>query len=44
MQRRLGLLNATSINMSNMAGIGPFIGIALILKIRAGRQRTSLER
>ena len=44
MQRRLGLLNATSINMSDMAAIGPFIGIALILQILAGRQHTSLER
>ena len=38
MQRRLGLLNATSINMSNMVGIGPFIAIALILKTLAGPQ------
>ncbi len=28
MRRRLGLLNATSINMSNMIGTGPFITIA----------------
>ena len=38
MQRRLGLLNATTINMSNMVGIGPFIAIALILKTLAGPQ------
>ncbi|MCY4186991.1 MAG: amino acid permease, partial [Bryobacterales bacterium] len=38
MQRRLGLLKATSINMSNMVGIGPFIAIALILKTLAGPQ------
>jgi amino acid transporter len=28
MHRRLGVLNATSINMSNMIGIGPFITVA----------------
>ena len=38
MHRRLGLLNATTINMSNMVGIGPFIAIALILKTLAGPQ------
>ena len=38
MQRRLGLLNATTINMSNMVGIGPFIAIALILKTLGGPQ------
>ena len=38
MQRRLSLLNATTINMSNMVGIGPFIAIALILKTLAGPQ------
>ncbi len=38
LQRRLGLLNATTINMSNMVGIGPFIAIALILKTLAGPQ------
>ena len=38
MQRRLGLLNATTINMSNMVGIGPFIAIALILKTLEGPQ------
>ena len=31
LHRRLGVLNATSINMSNMVGIGPFIAIPLIL-------------
>ncbi len=36
LQRRLGLLNATSINMANMVGIGPFIAIALILKTLEG--------
>ena len=38
MQRRLGLLNATTINMANMVGIGPFIAIALILKTLEGPQ------
>ena len=38
LQRRLGLLNAATINMSNMVGIGPFIAIALILKTLAGPQ------
>ncbi len=36
MHRRLGLLNATTINMSNMVGIGPFIAIPLILSTLAG--------
>jgi amino acid transporter len=38
LERRLGLLNATSINMSNMVGIGPFIAVALILKTLGGPQ------
>ena len=38
MQRRLTLLNATTVNMSNMVGIGPFIAIALILQTLAGPQ------
>ncbi len=38
MHRRLGLLNATTINMSNMVGIGPFIAIALILQTLGGPQ------
>ena len=36
MQRRLGPLNATTVNMSNMVGIGPFIAVALILQTLAG--------
>jgi amino acid transporter len=36
LQRRLGILNATSINMSNMVGIGPFIAIPLILASLGG--------
>ncbi len=36
LQRRLGVLNATSINMSNMVGIGPFIAIPLILSTLGG--------
>ncbi len=38
MHRRLGVLNATTINMSNMVGIGPFIAIALILQTVGGPQ------
>ncbi|MFB3906580.1 MAG: APC family permease [Acidobacteriota bacterium] len=38
LHRRLGLLNATSINMSNMVGIGPFITIPLILVTLGGPQ------
>ncbi|NWG12831.1 MAG: APC family permease [Acidobacteria bacterium] len=36
LHRRLGVLNATSINMSNMVGIGPFITIPLILATLGG--------
>jgi amino acid transporter len=36
LHRRLGVLNATSINMSNMVGIGPFIAIPLILSTLGG--------
>jgi len=38
LHRRLGVLNATSINMSNMVGIGPFITIPLILRTLGGPQ------
>ena len=38
LQRRLGVLNATTINMSNMVGIGPFIAIPLILVTLGGPQ------
>jgi basic amino acid/polyamine antiporter, APA family len=38
LQRKLGLLNATSINMSNMIGIGPFITVPLILATMGGPQ------
>ena len=38
LQRRLGILNATSINMSNMIGIGPFITVPLILSTLGGPQ------
>lgn len=34
----MGVFNATTINMSNMVGIGPFIAMALILKTLAGPQ------
>jgi len=36
LHRRLGILNATSINMSNMVGIGPFIAIPLIIATLGG--------
>jgi APA family basic amino acid/polyamine antiporter len=38
LQKRLGILNATSINMSNMIGIGPFITVPLILASMGGPQ------
>ncbi|MGH9430305.1 MAG: APC family permease [Terriglobia bacterium] len=38
LHRKLGLLNATSINMSNMIGIGPFITVPLILATMGGPQ------
>ncbi|MFQ5740710.1 MAG: APC family permease [Acidobacteriota bacterium] len=38
LHRRLGVLNATTINMSNMVGIGPFIAIPLILTTLQGPQ------
>ncbi|MBM3746989.1 MAG: amino acid permease [Acidobacteria bacterium] len=38
LHRHLGVLNATSINMSNMVGIGPFIAIPLILRTLEGPQ------
>ncbi|MDE3179554.1 MAG: APC family permease, partial [Acidobacteriota bacterium] len=38
LHRKLGLLNATSINMSNMIGIGPFITVPLILMTMGGPQ------
>jgi len=36
LQRRLGILNATSINMSNMIGIGPFITVPPIVATMGG--------
>ena len=36
--RRLGLLNAVSINMSNMVGTGPFITVPAILATLGGPQ------
>ncbi len=36
LHRRLGLLNATTVNMSNMVGIGPFIAIPIILGTLGG--------
>jgi amino acid transporter len=38
LERRLGLLNATSINMSNMVGAGIFITLPLILGAMGGPQ------
>jgi amino acid transporter len=38
LQRRLGILNATSINMSNMIGIGPFITVPPIIATMGGPQ------
>ncbi len=38
LRRHLSVLNATSINMSNMVGIGPFIAIPLILGTLGGPQ------
>jgi basic amino acid/polyamine antiporter, APA family len=38
LRRRLGILNATSINMSNMIGIGPFITVPIILGSMGGPQ------
>ncbi len=38
LRRKLGLLNATSINMSNMIGIGPFITVPIILGTMGGPQ------
>ena len=38
LERRLGLLNATSINMSNMVGAGIFITLPLILETVGGPQ------
>ena len=38
LRRQLGILNATSINMSNMIGIGPFITVPPILATLGGPQ------
>ncbi len=38
LKRHLGILNATSINMSNMIGIGPFITVPPILATMGGPQ------
>ncbi len=38
MSRKLGLLNAVSINMSNMVGTGPFITVPAILATMGGPQ------
>ena len=36
--RRLGLLQATALNMSNMIGVGPFITIPLLMTALGGPQ------
>jgi amino acid transporter len=36
--RRLGIFNATAVNMSNMVGIGPFITVPIILGTLGGPQ------
>ncbi|HEY3131003.1 MAG TPA: APC family permease [Acidobacteriota bacterium] len=38
LERRLGLLQATALNMSNMIGIGPFITIPLLMSALGGPQ------
>jgi basic amino acid/polyamine antiporter, APA family len=38
LERRLGLLNATAINMSNMVGTGPFITLPLMISAMGGPQ------
>jgi basic amino acid/polyamine antiporter, APA family len=38
LRRRLGVLNAVSVNMSNMIGIGPFITVPIILGTMGGPQ------
>ena len=38
LHRRLGLLQATAMNMSNMVGVGPFVTIPLILAAMGGPQ------
>jgi amino acid transporter len=37
LQRRLGLLQATALNMSNMVGVGPFLTIPLLMGTINGR-------
>src|SRR5712692_4392769 len=38
LERRLGLLQATALNMSNMIGIGPFITIPVLMAAMGGPQ------
>lgn len=38
LHRKLGVLNATTVNMSNMVGIGPFIAVPIILATLGGPQ------
>ena len=36
LRRKIGLLQATAINMTDMVGIGPFIVLYLVIQISAG--------
>ena len=38
LERRLGMLQATALNMSNMIGVGPFITIPLLMSAMGGPQ------
>jgi APA family basic amino acid/polyamine antiporter len=38
LERRLGILHATALNMSNMIGVGPFITIPLLMSALGGPQ------
>jgi len=35
-ERRLGLLQATAINMTDMVGIGPFITLPMVISVMNG--------
>ena len=38
LERRIGLLQATALNMVNMVGVGPFITIPLLMSAMGGPQ------
>ena len=44
LERRITLLPATALNMSNMIGIGPFITIPLLMTGLGGRRRSRAGR